>query len=611
MGEPGQPLVARVLPDPPAIDKVFDYLVPAELRTAVAVGSEVRIDLHGRRVGGWVVALGADPPAGVDLRPLAKLRGRGPSAELVELAAWAAWRWAGRQAHFLATASPPAAVRELPPPAPAVAPVTAPGADAEAVDAVFARRGEATVVRVAPSSDRFGLLAAALSRALHASEPRSALVVSPSVDEARRLAARLDRAGVPVAVVTADRAASRGAAQWARAAAGGRVVVGARAAAFAPAPGLALGVVLDEHDQAHQSERSPTWHARDVVVERCRRAGAPALLLSPCPSLEALERAQLVVPPRAVERAGWPVVELVDRRREDPHLAASLISPRLVEVLRASGRVVCVLNRTGRARLLACRACDELARCEICGAAVEQSTSGDLTCRRCGAVRPLVCSSCGGTSFKVLRPGVSRLREELEAVAGEPVVEVVGTRADAADGGPDPRDARLVVGTEAALHRAGRSDVVAFCDFDQELLAPRLRAGEDALALLARAARLVGGRRGADQGRLLVQTRLPAHPVLRAALHADPGPFAAEERRLRAALELPPATALAALSGAGAETYAEALDSARAGAPVSVLGPDGGVWLVRAPDHRTLCDALARVPRPAARLRVEVDPRRV
>ena len=36
-----------------------------------------------------------------------------------------------------------------------------------------------------------------------------------------------------------------------------------------------------------------------------------------------------------------------------------------------------------------------------------------------------------------------------------------------------------------------------------------------------------------------------------------------------------------------------------------------GRWLLRAPDHRTLCDALAAAPRPTGRVRVEVDPLRV
>ena len=44
--------VARVLPDVRGIDKTFDYVVPDKLVDHVRVGSLVRIDLHGRRVGG-------------------------------------------------------------------------------------------------------------------------------------------------------------------------------------------------------------------------------------------------------------------------------------------------------------------------------------------------------------------------------------------------------------------------------------------------------------------------------------------------------------------------------------------------------------------------------
>ena len=56
------PLVARVVPDLTGLDKQFDYLVPAALRDRIAVGSLVRVPLHGRRIGGWVVALGPPCP---------------------------------------------------------------------------------------------------------------------------------------------------------------------------------------------------------------------------------------------------------------------------------------------------------------------------------------------------------------------------------------------------------------------------------------------------------------------------------------------------------------------------------------------------------------------
>ena len=103
--------VVRVLPDVAAIDKEFDYLVPEWV--AVGVGDVVRIQLHGRRVGGWVVAVDVQPPPDVQLKPLAKVSGRGPAPELLDLAEWAAWRWAGRRATFLRTATPPGVVRSV------------------------------------------------------------------------------------------------------------------------------------------------------------------------------------------------------------------------------------------------------------------------------------------------------------------------------------------------------------------------------------------------------------------------------------------------------------------------------------------------------------------
>ena len=567
--------MVRVLPDVPAIDKAFDYLVPEHLDGAVRVGTRVRVSLHGRRVGGWVVADGVTPPPGVRLRPLAKVTGWGPPPELVELARWAAWRWAGRPTSFLRTASPPGAVVRLPAPAPAgiVASTPAPPGDG-LVDQALA--GGRVVVRLPPAADPFPFVAAATARG-------DALVVVPSLADAARTAQRLRQAGREAAMLPRD---------WAAAAAGGRVAVGARAAAWAPVPELAAVVVVDAHDEALQEERAPTWSAWRVAAERAGRAAVPCVLLSPCPTLELLAEAPLLTPARGAERAGWAAVVVVDRRREDPRSA--LFSPRLVRLLRGDGTVVCVLNRKGRARLLACVACGELARCQRCRAAVEQVAAG-LACRACGEERPMLCPACGGQRHRVLRAGVTRVREELEALAGRPVGEVT---ADTAEIPVAP----VLVGTEAVLHRVPTAEAVVFLDFDQELLAPRFRAGEHALALLARAARLVGGR----QGRILVQTRLPGHEVLDAAVRADPGRLAAAEGPRRAELRLPPEVALALVSGEAASEFV-----ARLPPSVETLGSGEGLWLARARDYRVLCDALASVPRPPGRLRVAVDPERV
>ncbi len=592
-------------PDVPAVDREFDYAVPdawqADGRASrLGVGTIVRVPLHGRRVRGWVTNPDTEPPPGVELQPLAKITGQGPSDALVELARWAAWRWAGPMVSFLRTASPPRAVTVLAKtvPAKAVLAKTVPAARSRVpASTVPANRVpipsvadelvrdavamSSSVLRLPPGADT-------LPVALAAAGLGDALVLAPGHSAATMLVLRLRRAGVAVASVPD---------QWADAAAGG-TVVGARAAAWAPGRELAAVVVLDEHDEAYKEERSPTWHARDVAVERARRAGVPCVLVSPTPTLEALDWGTLLAPSRSEERAGWPVVDIVDRRSDEPG-RTGLYSQRVVQALRQSGRALCVLNRKGRSRLLACASCGELARCGRCGSAVAQTSEGRLRCRRCSDERPPVCAHCGDRALKNLRVGVTRAREELEALVGEPVGEVTAET----DTVPDER---VYVGTEAVLHRVSEADAVVFLDFDQELMAPRYRTAEQAFALLVRAARLVGGRdRG---GRLVVQTRLPQHEVIQAALHADPGRLSAAELERRTELRYPPVVAMAVVSGVAAQAFIE-----RLGSPPGVerLGPSDGRWLLRASDHAALADALAATSRPPGRLRIEVDPLRV
>ena len=576
-----QPRVVSVVVHEGGLGKPFDYLVPDHLAERVQVGTVVRVDLAGRRLGGWVVADGVEPPSGKTLRPLAGVRGIGPDTELLDLARWAAWRWAGRWSHFLGTASPDRAVLGLPPPAPPAPPAATPTVDdGSAALVAEALSGGAAVVRLPPSTDTFSLVAEAARRG-------PSLVVCPSIAVAAGVARRLRRAGQPTALVPDG---------WAEAAAGGRTVVGARGAAFAPAPGIRSVVVLDAHDEAHRSEASPTWSAVEVAEERARRAGVPCALVSPCPPVELGHGRRLVAPSRSVERRGWAVLDVVDRRSDDPR--EGLWSPRLVDLVRRSDRVVCVLNRKGRARMLVCRTCREVTRCERCGAASVEEGDG-LGCPRCGLHRPRVCQHDGGSMLSAIRVGVTRAAEELAKLAGRPVAEVTGATDDlpATD---------VLIGTEAVLHRVDRADAVCFIELDQELLAPRVGAAEQALALLARAARLVGPRSAG--GRVLVQTRLPRHPAVVAALHGDPAGLVEAERPVREALAFPPFAAVARVSGAAAPAFVDAL----AGQPALAVGePADGRWLVRAPTHDALCDALAATPRPPGRLRVEVDPPRL
>ncbi len=569
----------RVLPDVPAIDKEFDYLIPTAWDDdgrgeRIAVGSMVRVPLAGRRVAGWVTAVDIDPEPGVSLVPLAKLSGIGPSLEMIHLADWAAWRWAGRRVPFLRAASPSRMV---------AAPVTAPprrpvpSGPRDVFDQAFEL--DSAVVRVPPSDDGVAV-------ALAACRLGDALILVPDASRARRLALALRRAGIRTALAPDD---------WAIAA-GGATVIGTRSAAWMPMPELAAVVVIDEHDERFKDERTPAWHARDLAIERAKRRGVPVVMATPTPSLEALREGKLLRLERSVEREAWPIVEVLDRRDDDPAKAGPF-AERLNSFI-GEGRVLCVLNRKGRARLLACAQCGELVRTEDGGRPMV--LLGDRLESPDGSEhRPVVCAHCGSTTLKNLRVGVERAREELAAFVGERVDEVTGES-------DDLPTSRVVIGTEAVLHRVEEADVIVFLDLDQELLALRQRAAEQAMTMVARAARILGMRR--PGARLVIQTRQPDHEVVRAVLRGDPALVAVAERDRRQSLKLPPYGAQVAVSGAGGEAFIESFGAVEG---VQVRGPLDGHWLLRAETLPPILDALAETPRPAARVRVEVDPLRV
>ena len=175
--------------------------------------------------------------------------------------------------------------------------------------------------------------------------------------------------------------------------------------------------------------------------------------------------------------------------------------------------------------------------------------------------------------------------------------------------------APVLIGTEAVLHRVRRAAAVAFLDIDLHLLAPRLSAAEETMALFVRAARLVGARgAGPSWARMQAQTRVPEHPLLRAVALGEPTEVLAEEvaiRRTSGAATVLRAGRRVGCPGPGLRRGPGRARAAAAGQgqPVSVSPIGDDRFLLRAENHGPLCDLLARTPRPPGRgLRVEVDP---
>lgn len=562
--------IVRVVTDVAAVDKAFDYLVPEGL--TLGVGDRVRVDLHGRSVRGWVVATDV-ADEGRDLKPLKKWAGFGPPESLFPLAEWAAAHYVTPLSRALAAASCDRNITTLPA-------VPAKPIVESAVDY------PSGVWELAPTTDPLDVVLSAYAATCR--DRGSLLVMVPTEGWAERLTARLVARGLPTAYLNEN---------WPAVRAGWPIVVATRNGCFAPAPSICGAVVFDADDEAFVSESSPTWEATRIVAERCRIEALPLWLCSPLPSPST--RALSTAFHHGADAVGrWPHIVVIDRRSSDPRDGAlSQETLRLADRVLNDGedgvRVAIVLQRLGAGRLLACRQCGELFRCAQCHEP-ESEDDGRVACNQHHDRREPFCRSCGATKPRAIRAGVTTLARDVGLQLGREVLEVTASTSEI------PVGTSVVVGTEAIFRLVRRSGIVVFVDFDQYLLGQRERARRDAIYAVAKAGRLVGGRRD-GRGQVVIQTRRGDDDVLRALENASFDEISQSESATAQLLGLPPFRALAEIGGAKGDLYATALREAG----VSVVR-DGDRWLVQADTHEELRNALARAPRPSGAMRLAI-----
>ncbi|MBK8175460.1 MAG: primosomal protein N' [Rhodospirillales bacterium] len=376
-----------------------------------------------------------------------------------------------------------------------------------------------------------------------------------------------------------------------------RVVVGARSALFLPFADLGLIVVDEEHDASFKQEDGVAYHARDMAVVRARLGEVPCVLVSATPSLETVvnARAGRYVEFPLPQRAGGappPPVGVIDLRQEVPPRGCFVAPPlrrALAETLAAGRQSLLFLNRRGYAPLTLCRACGHRMRCPSCTAwLVEHRLSGRLQCHHCGYAVPYppACPACGKVdSLSACGPGVERLAHEVAAFL--PQARTVLATSDTLSGpaaaaglvaGIEAHAVDLIIGTQliAKGYHFPLLTLVGCVDADLGLSGGDLRAAERTFQILYQ----VAGRTGrVGDGRVLLQTTWPQHPVIAALASGDRARFLAAEEAERRATGMPPFGRLAALivSGRNEQSVTDAARAFARSAPlvegVRVLGP--------------------------------------
>lgn len=341
------------------------------------------------------------------------------------------------------------------------------------------------------------------------------------------------------------------------------VVIGTRAAAYAPVANLGLVVCWDDGDSSLVEQRAPYCHARDVLLLRASAEGTAALFAGFSMSSEAARLvrtrwASHVRAPRALVRDYSPRIFSTGSEFElarDPLAAMARIPHLAFEHARRAlvrGPVLVQVARSGYIPSFSCERCRMPARCGECSGPLSVASGSSVpSCSWCGHLaQQWRCSECGFTHWRYSAAGATRTAEELgRAFPNVPVISSAGDHVRASVG-PEPA---LVVATPGAEPVAfGGYAAALLLDADKMLRFDSLRAPEAALRRWLNAAALV--RPAALEG-TVVTTASPS-PVEQALVRWDPAWFAREELEERAQTGLPPAVRTAAVTGAEADVRA-------------------------------------------------------
>lgn len=642
-GPAAQLPVARVLVDTPLahLDRPFDYLVRADQSEACVPGCRVKVRFAGKEADGLVLARVERSDHEGTLTPVRRVVSSQVvlTPEVTRLCREVADRYAGTLNDVLRLAVPKRHARVereswAATPRPEVADIGTAGwrsvqGGRAFVDRLATGGAPRGVWSACPGESWERALLEAATAALRSG--RGVLICVPDTRDAARVREVFDAGELAsrTTTLTADLGPAPRYRAFLRVLQGeADVVIGTRAAAFAPVHRLGLAVVWDDGDDLHSEQRAPYPHVREVLTQRAYLERAALLVGGHARTAEgaALVQsgwAESLEPVREAVRAGAPRVHVTgdtdEDQARDPAARSARLPHRAFQVARealAAGPVLVQVPRGGYLPALSCVRCRQPARCRHChGPLALRGRRDTAGCRWCGRIATdWRCERCEADRFRAPVVGSERTAEELgRAFPSVPVVSSVGGRVrERVVDKP-----ALVVCTPGAEPVAeGGYAAALLLDTWLTLSRPGLRTPEEALRRWFGAAALV---RPAGAGGRVVAVGDPGSPTLQALVRWDPVRFAEQELAERASAHLPPAARLAVVSGPAADItgLSAGLELPPGGEVLGPLPLDGETaqLVVRVPPDRgaALSAALKQVQatrsaRKLPHLRVQVDP---
>ncbi len=314
-----------------------------------------------------------------------------------------------------------------------------------------------------------------------------------------------------------------------------KFVIGVRSSIFLPFDNLGLIIVDEEHDASYkQQEPAPRYHARDVAMIIAQLHHAKVLLGSATPSVESYYHGQ---------QNKYGFVKL-DKRYGDAHLPqivlanmsserkmktikgefSGLLLRNIEETLSKKEQVIIFQNRRGYSPMMSCEDCGWVPKCVNCAVSLTyHQYRHALVCHYCGYKESLPhhCPTCTSTRIKTVGVGTEKLEEELKVHFPEARTQRMDLDTTRSKTGYDSilsqfenGETDILVGTQMVTKGLDfdKVNLVGVFNADRMMHFPDFRSYERAYQLITQ----VSGRAGRrdKQGRVIIQTSSPDHPVL-------------------------------------------------------------------------------------------------
>ena len=336
------------------------------------------------------------------------------------------------------------------------------------------------------------------------------------------------------------------------------IVVGSRAALYAPVSKLGEIIIWDDGDTNLQEPTSPYTNARDVALIRQSQSNCRLLFAAHARSCEVERLVEIGYLQDLSVPFAVPKLAISETNARVDSLAWQAIRRALEQ---GEAVLVQVASR-GQSVSAYCGGCGDRAKCSTCAGPLWIDSQGQPRCRWCNAHNlGFTCQACGDRTLKQGRAGATRTSAEFgKAFPGTKIVESNGeNRLETI-----PAGKKIVVSTPGAEPRVpGGYGAVVLLDCNEMLSRDNLRASEDAIRTWSNTIALM------KSGGLAVAVGLQGFLGQKFALWSQ-AEIAAHEYHSRAELRFPPFIRMASLSGER-ELLNKVLEALPA--EIEILGP--------------------------------------